>query len=120
MKRILIVEAHNLFREVLATVLRQNIPIEENVQAESLAEARRVLRGSDGNIDLAIVDVELPNGDAAEIIKELREVDVPVLALTLGQGLRGHARAVRAGATEVLSTAASCQKIVRAAKRLGG
>ena len=120
MKRVLIVDDHYLFREVLATMLQQNTRLKQNVQAESLAEARQLLRGLDGNIDLAIVDADLPNGEGAEMIKELREVDVPVLALTLGQSLQGHARAVRAGAAEVFSTAASGDEIVSAAKRLVG
>ena len=78
------------------------------------------MRGLGGNIDLAIVDADLPNGEGAQMIRELREVDVPVLALTLGQSLQGRARAVRAGAAEVFSTAASGQEIVRAAERLVG
>jgi DNA-binding NarL/FixJ family response regulator len=120
MKRVLIVDDHDLFREVLATVLQHNTHLKENVQAESLGEARQLLRSLDGNIDLAIVDVDLPNGDGAEMIKELREVDVPVLALTLGQNLQGRDRAVRAGAAEVFSTETSGEEIVRAAKRLVG
>jgi DNA-binding NarL/FixJ family response regulator len=40
MKRVLIVDDHYLFREVLATVLQQDTHLMENVQAESLAEAR--------------------------------------------------------------------------------
>jgi DNA-binding NarL/FixJ family response regulator len=120
MTRVLLADDHRLFREVLATVLQQTTHLTENVQAESLAEARQRLRGLNSNIDLAIVDADLPNGDGAQMIKELREVDVPVLALTLGQSLQGRARAVRAGAAEVLSTAASGDEIVRAAKRLVG
>ena len=120
MKRVLIVDDHDLFREVLATVLQQNTNLKENVQEESLAEARPLLRGLGGNIDLAIVDVDLPNGDGAEMIKDLREADVPVLALTLGQSLHGRAWAMRAGAAEVFSTADPGEEIVRAAERLGG
>ncbi|MDQ3704143.1 MAG: response regulator, partial [Chloroflexota bacterium] len=82
MKRVLIVDDHDLFREVLATVLQQDTHL-KNVQAESLAEARELLRGLGGNIDLAIVDADLPNGEGAQMIRELREDDVPVLALTL-------------------------------------
>ena len=119
MKRALLVDDHDLFREVLATVLQQNTHLKENLQAHSLAEARRLLRGLDTNIDLAIVDVDLPNGGTV-MIKELREVDVPVLTLTVGQGLQGRARAVQAGAAKVLSTATSGEEIVRAAKRLVG
>ncbi len=118
MTRVLLADDHYLFRELLATVLRQDTNLKENVQAESLAEVRRLLRGLDGNIDLAIVDIDLPNGDGAEVIKELREVGVPVLALTLGQSVQGRARAVRAGAAEVLGTTASGEEIIRMAKRL--
>jgi two-component system nitrate/nitrite response regulator NarL len=120
MTRVLLADDHHLFRGLLATVLQQNTNLKENVQAESLPEVRRHLRGLDGDIGLAIVDVDLPNGDGAEMIKELREVDVPVLALTLGQSLQGRALAVRAGAAEVLSTTASGEEIVRMAKRLVG
>ncbi len=120
MTRVLLADDHYLFRELLATVLQQDTNLKENVQAESLAEVRQLLRGQDINIDLAIVDVDLPNADGAEVIKELREVDVPVLALTLGQSSQRRARAVRAGAAEVFSTAASGEKIVRAAERLVG
>ena len=120
MKRVLIVDDHGFFREVLATVLRLDTHLKQNIQAESPAEARQLLRSLDGNIDLAIVDADLPNGEGAQMIRELSEVDVPVLALTLGQSLQGRARAVRAGAAEVFSTAASGEKIVRAAERLVG
>jgi DNA-binding NarL/FixJ family response regulator len=120
MMRVLLADDRYLFCELLATVLQQNTHLKENVQAESLAEARQLLRDLGGNIDLAIVDADLHNGEGAQMIKELREVDVPVLALTPGKGLQGRARAVRAGAAEVLSTAASGEEIVRAAKRLVG
>ncbi len=63
MKRVLIVDDHDLFREVLATVLQLDTHLKQNVQAESLAEARQLLRGLGGNIDLAIVDADLPNGE---------------------------------------------------------
>jgi DNA-binding NarL/FixJ family response regulator len=120
MKRVLIVDDHGFFREVLATVLRLDTHLKQNIQAESPAEARQLLRSLDGNIDLAIVDADLLDREGAEMIKELRELDVPVLALTLGQSLQGRTRAVRAGAAEVFSTAASGEEIVSAAKRLVG
>src|SRR3712207_9387146 len=73
MKRVLIVDDHDLFREVLATVLQQDTHLKLNVQAESFAEARQLLRGLGGNIDLAIVDADLPNGEGAQMIRELSE-----------------------------------------------
>ena len=62
MKRVLIVDDHDLFRQVLAVVLRQYTALSESVQVESLAEARRVLGGPSGGIDLAIVDLDTPGG----------------------------------------------------------
>ena len=118
MTRVLLADDHYLFRELLATVLRQDTNLKENIQVESLAEVRQLLRSLESNIDLAIVNVALPNGAGAEVIKELSEVGVPVLALTLGQSVQGRARAVRAGAVEVISTAASGEEFIRMAKRL--
>jgi DNA-binding NarL/FixJ family response regulator len=118
MRRVLLADDHYLFRELLARVLRQDTNLNEIVQAESLVEVRQLLRSLDGNIDLAIVDFDLPNEEGAGVIKELRAVGVPVLALTLGQSLQGRARAVRAGAAEVLSTTASSEEIIRTAKQL--
>jgi DNA-binding NarL/FixJ family response regulator len=120
MKRVMLVDDHGLFREALATVLRHGTDLQENIQAGSLAEAHRVLVDLDVKVDLAIVDIDLPNGDGADLIKELREVDVPVLALILGHSLQGRARAVQAGAEEILGTAASGEEIVQAAERLVG
>jgi DNA-binding NarL/FixJ family response regulator len=122
MKRVLIVDDHDLFRQVLAVVLGQHTDLKESVQAESLTEARRVLGDLGGRIDLAIVDLDMPNGDATELIKELRGAgpDVPVLAFTVGLDSPLGAQALRAGADQVLSTATSGEKIVRAAQLLIG
>jgi DNA-binding NarL/FixJ family response regulator len=64
MKRTLLVEDHALFREGLALLLEQRTGF-DNVQARSLAEARRVLSSPPATIGMAIVDVDLPDGDAS-------------------------------------------------------
>jgi two-component system uhpT operon response regulator UhpA len=122
MKRVLIVDDHDLFRQVLAVVLRQHTDLKESVQAESLAEARRILGDLGGKIDLAIVDLDMSDKNGTELIKELRDVepDVPVLAFTVGRSLQLRARALQAGADQVLSTATPGEKIVRAAELLVG
>ena len=122
MKRVLIVDNHDLFRQVLAVVLGQYTDLKESLQAHSLSEARRILGGLDGRIDLAIVDLDISDGSGTELVKELRDAqpDVPVLAITAGRSLQLRARALQAGADQVLSTAAPGEKIVRAAELLVG
>jgi DNA-binding NarL/FixJ family response regulator len=122
MNRVLIVDNHTLFRQVLAVVLRLHTDLKESVQAGSLAEARWVLGGLDGKIDLAIVGLNIPDGNATELIKELRdaEPDVLILAFTIGRSFQLRARALEAGADQVLSTASSGEKMVRAVKKFVG
>ena len=122
MKRALLVEDHHLFREVLAVVLEQEPDLKGTVQVESLAEARRVLVDLSGEIDLLIVDLDLPAGDAIGLIENIREAgtDLPVLALTTSRSLERRALVLRAGASEVLSTASASDKIVSTVNRLVG
>jgi DNA-binding NarL/FixJ family response regulator len=122
MKRVLLVEKYNLFRQVLALVLKWNTDLKESVEAESLAQARRALDNSSHKPDLAIVDLDLDNGDECALIEELRMAapDVPVLAITLRRDAERRERALQAGAAEVLTMAAPPKQIVEVAKQLVG
>ena len=122
MKRVLFVDDNNLFRQSLALVFKLNTDLKESVEADSLAEARRVLGNSNYKPDLAIVDLNLAGGVGFKLIEELRMThpDVPVMAITLRQDADGRDRALRAGAEEVLTMAASPKEIVDVAKRLVG
>jgi DNA-binding NarL/FixJ family response regulator len=120
MKRVMLVDDHNLFRESLALMLKRHTDFKESVQAHSLAEARRILGNTDRNLDLAIVDLDQANGGSFDLIKELHMThpDVPVLAITLERDAYRRDRALRAGAAEVLTMDASLKEIVNVAKRL--
>ena len=117
-KRMLLVDDHDLFRQVLAVVLEYHTDFDRNAQADSPAEARRVLDHPEDPVDLAFVDLDLP--DASVLIGELCMAGVPVLAVTESQDPERCARAVEAGAREVLTTAAPVQEIISAVQRLGG
>ncbi len=116
MNRVLLVEDHASYREMLAFVFDGEPEFKVVAQAGSLAEARSMLEG----IDLAIVDLELPDGDGADLIDELRTVnsDGAVLVLTASTDREVHARAVQAGAAGVLHKSARIKDIVDAAQRL--
>lgn len=120
-KRALLVDDNGLFREVLGVVLEHRVGF-ESVHAGSLAAARGVLDGRAGGVDLVVVDLGLPDGGGYELVEELRAVwpGVRVIGLGAGPDAASRARALGAGASEVLAMSASGEEIVAAAKRLGG
>ncbi len=116
MNRVLLVDDHASFREMLALVFDQEPEFEVVAQAGSLAEARRML----GSVDLAVVDLILPDGDGTELIGELRAVNphCAVLVLTASAEREAHARAVEAGAAGVLHKSVHIEDVISAARRL--
>jgi DNA-binding NarL/FixJ family response regulator len=122
MKRVLLVDKNNVYRRVLALVLKWNTELKESAEADSLSQARRILGNSNHPPDLAIVNLDAATADGFELVEELRmsAPEVPVLAITLRQDVDQRDRALRAGAREVLTMAVSPKEIVDAAKRLVG
>jgi DNA-binding NarL/FixJ family response regulator len=120
--RALLVEDHAVFRQALAAILEAHTDLKKTFQAGSFPEARRISGHLSGEVDLVVVDLDLPNGEGTSLIDYLREAepDVPVLALTNARNLEQRAWALRTGATEVLSTASSIEKIVGVVQRLVG
>lgn len=116
MNRVLLVDDHATFREPLAFMLDLEPEFEVVAQAGSLAEARRLLDG----IDLAIVDLNLPDGDGTELIGELRVANPSsvVLVLTASAERGAYARAVEAGASGVLNKSVSVREVIEASQRL--
>ena len=67
----MLVEDHVAFREALALLLTHQSDLEVVAQAGSLAEAREALDGRlDARLDVAVVDLSLPDGDGSELIRE--------------------------------------------------
>jgi two-component system, NarL family, nitrate/nitrite response regulator NarL len=120
-RRALLVDDHALFRAGLALICEEHTSLGENVQAGSLADARRVLssRNSD-DFALAIVDLDLPDEDGVELIRELRQAGIPVLALSASSDFERLARESGLEPGEVLSTAASCDELLGAVRMLVG
>lgn len=123
MKRILVIDRHSLFRESLARVLEHSLGIEvEVLRVGTIAEARALL--VEDAVDLALIEIEMPNGNGAGLIGELARANphVPVLALsTVLSPLVNPSwteQALEAGAEGVLSKTASLQEIMDAIKHL--
>ncbi len=117
MIRVLLVDDHTAFRKPLAYILEREPDLSVVAQAGSLAEARRSLEAA----DVAIVDLHLPDGHGSELVRELRERNLPVAVLVLsGSGAElDLAEAVDAGADGVLQKWADLEEIIDAVRRLG-
>jgi DNA-binding NarL/FixJ family response regulator len=122
LKRLLLVDDHDLFRQVLTVVLEQHIDLEESIQARSVDEARRALAARNNEVTLAIVDLDLPEAGTEKtgLIEDLRTNDIPVLAFTNDRNLERRSKALQGEVDELLSTATSGEKIVSTVRRLIG
>lgn len=123
MRRILVVDRHELFRESLARVLEHSLDIEvEVLRAGSIHEACGLL--VEGAVDLALVEIEMPNGNGASLISELSRANPHVSVLVLSMVLSPLVnpswteQALEAGAEGVLSKTASLEEILDAVKHL--
>jgi DNA-binding NarL/FixJ family response regulator len=117
MERLLLVEHNLLFREGLALLLEWRTGL-SSVYAGSLAEAKGVLDDANQKPACIIVDLDLPEGDGTELLKQLN--GLPVLALSRSLNLQRQAEAIGLGADQVLGTTGSVEKMVAAVERLIG
>jgi DNA-binding NarL/FixJ family response regulator len=118
--RVMLVEDHAAFREALAFLLTREPDLEVVAQAGSLAEARGALL--DGRLDVAVLDLVLPDGDGRELFDELRRrnPDVSVVVLSAAMGPGDLDEAVKAESDAVLDKVESIASIVEEVRRLGG
>jgi two-component system nitrate/nitrite response regulator NarL len=117
--RVMLVEDHLAFRQALAFLLGREPDLEVVAQAGSLAQARQVL-GT--HLDVAVLDLALPDGDGRELIGELRQGNAGISVLVLSATIApGHLdEVVKAGADAVLHKEASHPTIVEEVRRLAG
>lgn len=116
MIRLLLVEDHAPFREALTLAFAQEPDISIVGEAGSLLRARAQLEG----VDVALVDLDLPDGDGTDLIPDLHRLNrrCAVLLLTASAGVKDLTRAVDAGAAGLLHKTAPVTEIIGAIRRL--
>ncbi len=119
MAHVLLVDDHPSFRQALAFMLRREPEIDAVAQTGSLAEARAVLAG-DAEIDVAVLDLGLPDGCGADLIRDVHAAnpDARVLILTASTDRYDAAQAVETGADGILLKTATIEEILDAVRRL--
>ena len=116
--RLLLVEDHASFRQALALVFDYEDEFTAVSQAGSIAEAREVISAEP--VDAAVVDLALPDGSGAELIREISNGNKNVSTLVLSASVdpAQFAEAVEAGASGLLHKSAGLHDIVDAVHRM--
>ncbi len=120
MIRILLVDDHASTREPLAFMLDQEADLSVVAQAGSLEEARLVLTEPGFGIDVAVIDLGLPDGSGEALIGMARASNPRAVALVLTyfSDQERLARAIQAGASGLLHKSASVADVMNAIRSL--
>jgi DNA-binding NarL/FixJ family response regulator len=117
--RVMIVEDHADFRDLMEVLLDRQPDIELLAKAGSLVEARAQAAGLE--MDVAVLDLGLPDGNGADLIADLRRAgnEVRVLVLSASLDPAGIEKARSAGADEILDKLTPVDEILATVRRLG-
>jgi DNA-binding NarL/FixJ family response regulator len=121
--KILIVDDHALVRRGMGHVVRECFEEAVVVEAGSAAEALQVMEAKD--VDVALVDVRMPDLDGLELLHQLRErwPNVPVIMLTSFDHAHYVRRALAEGAAGYMlkdATPEDLQQAIKVALSGGG
>jgi DNA-binding NarL/FixJ family response regulator len=118
--RLLLLDDHRSFLGPAAFMLGREEGIVVAAQTRSLAEARAALERLDEPIDIALVDLDLPDGNGVEVIHEIRRRNpaAQVIVWTGSDTLKDRAYAVEAGAAAVLHKTIEIADVAKAIRQL--
>jgi DNA-binding NarL/FixJ family response regulator len=116
MIRVLLIDDHASFCQALAFMMAREPDFTVVAQAGSLAAARHVL----AQVDVAVVDLDLPDGNGIDLIGAFRTANPQgqVMILTAARDPLQYAQAVEAGAAAVLHKSVAISEIIDAVRRL--
>jgi DNA-binding NarL/FixJ family response regulator len=126
MIRVLLVDDHASLLESLAFMFDQEPDFAVVGEARSLEEAREMLytpaeaASGSSRIDVAVVDITLPDGEGTALIGDLRATN-PHCAILILSGVEDPAqlaRAAEAGAAGIMHKSAGTREVINAARRL--
>jgi two-component system, NarL family, invasion response regulator UvrY len=117
-KRILIADDHFAIRMGVKQILSQEFGKIEFGEAVSSAEAFKKVNAD--TWDLLILDINMPDKNGLELLKELKDahVEVPVLIFSMYREDQVAVRALKAGAAGYLSKDAEDLELVKAVRQL--
>lgn len=122
--KVLIVDDHALVRRGMGHVVRECFADAEVVEAQDAKEAMAILSSAPG-VDIALVDVRMPEADGLELLHEMRGrwPELPVIMLTSFDHAHYVRRALAEGAAGYMlkdATPEDLQQAIRVALSGGG
>lgn len=120
MIRLMLVDDHASSREPLAFMLDHEEDMTVVAKAGSVAEAREALGRNDLDLDIAILDLGLPDGFGTELVGAVHASNprAVVLVLTSFSDKRVVAQAIEAGAAGVMHKSSDLEGITSAVRKL--
>ena len=117
--RIMLVDDHPDFRDLMVTLLESQPDLEVVAQAGTMAEAR--IQAATSSFDVVVLDLGLPDGNGADLIGELREASPGGAVLVMSASLHptNIEKAMREGADGVLDKLSPPAEVVGTVRRLG-
>jgi len=117
----MLVEDQVAFRRAMASMLGREADLEVVAEASSLEEARHHIASVGFDVDVAILDLGLPDGNGADLIAGLREAKPSVAVLILSASLdpTNLARVKEEGADGVLDKFATPEEILGTIRHVG-
>ena len=116
--RVVIVEDHRMFREQLGHLIDQAEEMEVCGEADNVKDGFAVIERTRPSV--AIVDISLKGASGLELLKELRarQIDVPVLVLSMHDETLYAERALRAGANGYITKHEASAEVMTALRRV--
>lgn len=120
MIRILVVDDHTVVRQGLRSIVAEEPDMEVGGEAATAAELLRRVR--EGEWDVVVLDISLPDRSGLEVLREVKELrpEMPVLILSMHPGGQYAARAMREGAAGYVGKESAASEMVRAIRKVVG
>ena len=117
--RVMLVDDHSDFRDLMVALLEGQPDLEVVAQAGTMAEARS--QAASSSFDVVVLDLGLPDGNGADLIGKLREASPGGAVLVMSASLHptNIEKAMREGADEVLDKLSPPAEVVGTVRCLG-
>lgn len=118
MLKVLIADDHTLIREGLKRILQASEDISLVLEAQDAREAIEQARKQE-HLDIAILDISLPDKSGLELLKDLKQSypKLPVLILSMHPEHRFAVRALKAGASGYVTKESAVKELVEAVRK---